>query len=247
MKAIHTAMAGLALIVGLFGVGTANAGVTIAGTRVIYNGSAKEQTVQLTNNDATRPALVQSWVDDGRSDVDPATLRVPFSISPPLARIAPSSGQTLRLRYNPNLGQPLPEDRESVLYLNVLEIPPEPDKQLQGQNLLQLAVRTRIKLFYRPQGLAGKSGEAASALSWRVERGDGQQWIEIKNPSAYHVTLSAVEADGHAVREGGMVSPHSSLRLPLEGAAPVAAGGRIAFKWINDQGAQVSGSAALGP
>ncbi|PJI52023.1 molecular chaperone EcpD, partial [Methylobacterium radiotolerans] len=56
-------------------------------------------------------------------------------------------------------GEPMPQDKESVFWLNVLEIPP---KDKANQNLLQMAFRSRIKLFYRPAGLKGKAEDAPS-------------------------------------------------------------------------------------
>lgn len=44
----------------------------------------------------------------------------------------------------------LPQDRESLFYFNLREIPPKSSKP----NTLQLALQTRIKLFYRPAPLA---------------------------------------------------------------------------------------------
>lgn len=43
----------------------------------------------------------------------------------------------------------LPADRESIFYFNVREIPPKSNKA----NTLQIALQTRIKLFWRPKAL----------------------------------------------------------------------------------------------
>lgn len=43
----------------------------------------------------------------------------------------------------------LAQDKESLYYFNLREIPPKTDKA----NTLQIALQTRIKLFYRPAGL----------------------------------------------------------------------------------------------
>ncbi len=43
----------------------------------------------------------------------------------------------------------LPSDRESLFYYNVREIPPKTGKA----NTLQIALQTRIKLFWRPKAL----------------------------------------------------------------------------------------------
>lgn len=47
----------------------------------------------------------------------------------------------------------LPADRESVFYFNVREIPPKSNKL----NTLQIALQTRIKLFWRPKALENTS------------------------------------------------------------------------------------------
>ncbi len=59
--------------------------------------------------------------------------------------------KTIKLMYNRQCSA---KDRESVFWFNVLEVPPKPDAaKATNQSLLQLAFRTRIKLFYRPKGI----------------------------------------------------------------------------------------------
>ncbi|MGH8081078.1 MAG: fimbrial biogenesis chaperone, partial [Lysobacter sp.] len=138
----------------------AQAGVTIAGTRVIYPAQQREVAVKL-NNPGAQPALVQVWVDDGDPKQSPDTSKAPFLVSPPVVRIEAGKGQTLRLVYGPtSSGTAAPAGRESVYWLNVLEVPPSVNPAAANpsevdQNHLQVAFRTRIKVFLRPQGLAG--------------------------------------------------------------------------------------------
>ncbi|MBO1928634.1 fimbria/pilus periplasmic chaperone [Providencia rettgeri] len=47
----------------------------------------------------------------------------------------------------------LPTDRESLLYFNVLGIPP----QGKEANAVQFTIQSRLKLFYRPKVLTTKS------------------------------------------------------------------------------------------
>jgi P pilus assembly chaperone PapD len=76
----------------------------------------------------------------------------PFIVLPPIVRIEPGKGQSWRLVFN---GSRLPQDRESLFWFNLLDIPPEP-KNGTAINYLQLAIRSRIKLFYRPAGVAAE-------------------------------------------------------------------------------------------
>ena len=100
--------------------GSAHAGVVISGTRVIYQAKEREVTVKLSN-EGDAPALVQVWLDTGNPNAMPDESKVPFTLSPPLFRLDPKKGQSLRLIYTQ---EPLPQDKESLFWLNVLEVPP---------------------------------------------------------------------------------------------------------------------------
>ncbi len=87
---------------------------------------------------------------------------------------------------------PLPKDRESVFWFNVLEVPPKPDAdKVANQSLLQLAFRTRIKLFYRPEGLNGLPSDAPAALKWSWATSAGKTALRVANPTPYHVSFSS--------------------------------------------------------
>lgn len=49
----------------------------------------------------------------------------------------------------------LPTDRESLFYYNLRETPPVPEGS-EGHAILQVAVQSRIKLFWRPAALRKK-------------------------------------------------------------------------------------------
>jgi P pilus assembly chaperone PapD len=128
--------------------------VIINGTRIIYPGKQREVTVQLSNNGAS-PALIQSWIDEGDAKTTPENSKAPFIISPPISRVEPTTGQALRVSLTT---ASLPQDKESLFWLNVLEIPPAPTgaNNSAPENYLQVAFRSRVKLLYRPTGLPGK-------------------------------------------------------------------------------------------
>ena len=131
------------LIILLLCIQVGYAGVVINTTRVIFPGNQENTEIQLTNS-GEMPSLVQSWVDEGDINSSPETSSAPFMVVPPVTRIAGSGGQQLKIRV---LKNNLPRDRESVFYLNVVDIPA---KTATTGNTLQFALRTRIKLFYRP-------------------------------------------------------------------------------------------------
>lgn len=96
------------------------ANVVIANTRVVFPADQSEVTVKLSNVGST-PSLVQAWVDDGRPQARVQDLQVPFDVMPAMFRLDAGKGQSLRLFHG---GEAMPADRESLYWLNVLDVPP---------------------------------------------------------------------------------------------------------------------------
>ncbi|CAB3754430.1 molecular chaperone EcpD [Burkholderia sp. MSh2] len=223
----------------------ADASVVIGGTRVIYDAGESEVTLKLSNAGQT-PALVQSWIDSGDVHGAPTGIKVPFIVTPPIARIDPSKAQTLRIVYT---GEPMPADRESVFWLNVLEVPPKPKAEDADLNRIQLAFRSRIKLFYRPGKLKGSSADAPAQLTWRLTRAGGKPAIEANNPTPFHVSLTMISVQAGersaVFDDGGMVGPGETRAFPLKGDVPEAAGASVHYTTLNDYGGAVNGTAPL--
>lgn len=207
----------------MFATATVSASVVISGTRVIYPSDAREVSVKLSNV-GKKPVLIQSWVDNGDSKANPETIHVPFVLTPPINRVEAGKGQTLRISQT---GEALPTDRESIFWLNVLEIPAK-DPQLKNENHLQMAFRSRIKFFYRPVNLAGSANSAVTTFKWTT---DGNQIIAT-NPGPYYVSFVTLSVKNKKV-EGKMVAPFSSESFGLSSAK----GDEITGEFVNDYGA----------
>ncbi|MDV3515334.1 fimbria/pilus periplasmic chaperone [Stenotrophomonas sp. C1657] len=208
-----------------------SAAVTLQGTRIAYDASKGRDVTVKASNVGEQPAMTQVWIDAGDSQARPETVRTPFRLTPAEPRLLqPKQGQAYRITYAPRPSEtPLPTDRESVFYFNLLDIPPKPG-DAGDKNLLQFAVRTRVKLFYRPPGLPGNARDAAAALQWSAD-GDA---LQVLNASAYHVTLSSLTlGDGRKV-DVDMIAPGARARYALpEGAAMPST---VSFKWLDDYG-----------
>ncbi|MDR6497072.1 P pilus assembly chaperone PapD [Burkholderia ambifaria] len=228
MKRFH--FAGLALASSLLlSTGASFAGITLDGTRVVLAAPSKEASI-LVRNRAPADVMIQSWMDasDGKSDV-------PFAITPALSRLGAEKQQTLRILY---YGQGLPADRESVFWLNVQEIP----QKAKADNTLQIAVRQRVKFFYRPAGLPGKVEDAPAQLRWRLVQRDGRTQLEVSNPSAFFVSLASVKVQSGSrdyAAEAEMVPPSSTRQFAIKDlpAGTASAGMKVHFESINDYGA----------
>lgn len=209
------------------------ASIQISTTRVIYHAAEKSVSVRIMNP-GTYPVLLQNWTDDGRPEIRPDAMQTPFVLTPPLTRVNADAGQTLRLSWT---GMPLPADRESVYWLNVLEIPPAGEK---GSNQIQVAFRSRIKLFYRPTALDDKGAQTAiSQLRWQM-RGNK---ISLSNPTPYYVSAVAV-----TLTRGGkktsvpadMLPPKASADFTLPAGITADNADSVTVDAINDYGASVT-------
>lgn len=225
------------------------AGVVIESTRVIYPAQDRVVTVKLTNDEEKLPLLLQAWIDDGNPGHSPDQLKVPFLLTPPLFRLNPGKGQALRITYLKD--HLLPTDKESVFWLNVQEVPPKTAKS-EDRNLLQLAFRTRIKLFFRPNGLKGAVNDAPEQLRWKQITEGSEHLLQAENPTPYYISFESVAlvVDGKAIQSEGaarmMVAPGATQRFPLK-EVPAGAKLEVHFTNIDDYGQYVPHTAALTP
>lgn len=217
------------LIILLLCIPAGYAGVIINTTRVIFPGNQDSTEIQLTNSGEI-PSLVQSWVDEGDINSSPETSGAPFMLVPPVTRIAGGSGQQLKIRI---LKNSLPRDRESVFYLNVVDIPA---KTAATGNTLQLALRTRIKLLYRPDLLPLPPDAVPEQISVSLS---GETLI-LKNPAPYYFTLSAL-VSGNSNTPSHistvMLAPYSESRVTYTGH--LSAGESVTLISINDKGRSI--------
>lgn len=161
----------------------AQAGIVMGGTRVIYQEGKREAAISVTNADTHTPYLVQSWVEN-YAENDKA--RVPFIVTPPLFRLDPEQNNVLRINF---IGASLPRDRESVFWLNVKSIAPTPQGEV---NKLQVNIKSKFKIFYRPNNLAGDPAKAWQQLKFSQSGGR----LTVINPTPYFVSFYAVEVGG---------------------------------------------------
>lgn len=226
------------------------ASVIIAGTRVVFPAKDGEVTVRMTN-DNTHPALVEAWIDNGDPHSTPDKVNAPFVVTPPLFRMEEHRDQSLRIIATPAATN-LPGNRESLFWLNVLEIPPKPSgQQFTGKNTLQFAIRSRLKFFYRPVNLTGDPDKAPEQITWKVVADGHGYALEAQNPTPYHVTIIKLELEigGQTYpADSGMVDPLGTLRLSVKGLAKAPpASTPITYDSINDFGATSTHKASVSP
>jgi len=205
------------------------AALTLNNTRIVFNGD-KLSTSIVVKNPSQSTYAVQTWIN---TVADDTTTAVPFSTSPLLFKIHAGSEQLVQINGLPNT---LPKDRESLFFFNMQEIP---ENSSETGNQLNIALRTRIKLFYRPPALKGTPTDPLKSLTFALNEQNGVPHLRVRNPSPFHVTFIRLEVKGAGqhlkLKNTAMLDPFGEQAYPLTGLKP---GGnlRAQFSVINDYG-----------
>lgn len=162
----------------------AHAAISLDRTRAIFNGSDKSLVLNISNESTKEPYLAQAWLEDAQGK----KLTDYLMVTPPMQRVEPSGKSVIRVNSLPSVAN-LPQDRESLFYFSVREVPPKSDRP----NVLQLALQTKIKLFYRPAGIipARFSRHDDQLVLHKVSNG-----FRIENPTPYYMTVLGITGKG---------------------------------------------------
>lgn len=217
---------GLALVPFWYSV-AANAAVMVGATRLVYDGALKEANLAVSNRGDDSPFLVQSWVsryNGTEASVDS------FIVTPPLFRLDSNKENILRVVFTG--GADVPQDRESLFLMNVKAIPAMSDAQ-RDQNVLQIALKTTIKLFYRPAGLKGSPKDSVAQLVWSTKAGK----LSVDNPSNFHVVISDLKVNGRGLEDAAEALRPSEHR---DFTVKAKSGDEILLSYIDDYGTHIT-------
>lgn len=207
----------------------AQAALTVNATRIVYD-SDKRNTSVLVANPSERPYAVQTWVN---TETDDTTTAVPILASPTLFRLDPQKKQLVQLSA---LSNTLPQDRETLFYFNVQEIPHTDAKD---ENTLSIALRTRLKVFYRPSQLKGSPNDYIKDLRWSLREESGTLHLQVHNPSPYHYTFGRLEVingtQTEQIQSSAMALPMQTQSYSL-GKIRTPRTPSVRFTTINDYG-----------
>lgn len=204
----------------------AEAAIALDRTRIIFNGDQKSVSLSVSNQNKQLPYLAQGWIEDEQGN----KIQSPFTVLPPLQRIEPGKPSQVKIQSLP-VAKQLPQDRETVYYFNLREIPPKSNKP----NTLQIALQTRIKLFYRPAAVAmDTNAPPPQEKMTLIKKGD--KYI-VNNPTPYYVTIvdAFKSKNGPGIKnfEPMMVAPKSQSPLTVNVSA---IGNTPTLTYVNDYG-----------
>ncbi len=207
----------LALLLVVCADGPLQAAVSLSDTRLVFDGRFREVSIEARNRGA-QEVLLQAWLSDANEGAEPSA-NLPFVLTPPLSRLAPAG-------------------RESLLHLYVLEIP----RTRPGDGVLNIAIRQRINVLFRPPGLPGDPAATPQRLNWTLVRDDsGVHRLRVENPTVFHAALLNIQIEesprpGPPLRQGNdLLVPPGERRELILARAPAQ---HLQFKALTDYGGQ---------
>lgn len=159
------------------------AAINLDRTRIIFNANDKSVSVMLENQSKGLPYLAQVWLENAQGE----KITSPLVALPPMQRIDAGQKSQIRVLQLPETAA-LPKDRESLFYFNVREVPPKSDMA----NVMQVAIQSRVKLFFRPAELR-KLLKGNWQEQLQVSRlSDG---LKLTNPTPFYITVGYLGKD----------------------------------------------------
>lgn len=203
----------------------AHAAFVLTGTRFIYDEEQKSISFVVTN-DANTQYGGQVWIDNTTQAADQVYM-VP---APSFFRVEPEQQQVIRLL---KVNEGLPEQRESLFWLNVMELPPKQEVE-KGQ--VAFAMNTKVKLIHRPDAL-GADRQGAETQVKIVENNDR---LIFENPTPYYFAITSVRVNGKAVSLDDTIRPQLGTLAPFTKVDVTALNlpkqGKVTFSALNDWG-----------
>lgn len=197
-------------------------GVSLSKTRIIFTGNSNSEIINITNDD-NQPYLIQAGVTE---KID-GQLSPHFLVTPPIFRLENKSSSSLRILLKE--AKTLPDDKESIFYLNTKIIPSTSkyENELPTSKLV-LVTNFVIKIIYRPHLLADPTDDDYKKVLLKMKN---KKWV-FDNPTPYYLTVTSLKFDNDKYSQAILLAPFSQTVIDREGS-PVK---QALWHIINDYG-----------
>ncbi|WP_413496017.1 molecular chaperone [Morganella psychrotolerans] len=208
----------LAFVLMSFFINSGYAGISLGSTRVVISDGKNEGSINVHNkNDSSY--LIQSWVlDESEKSTED------FVLTPPLFKLNANTSNSLRVL----LVKDLPQDKESLYWLNVKFIPST--NKNDDANKLTFAINNQVKVIYRPESLSGNEMVEEFKKVIIKKSGDNLKFI---NPTKYYISISEILVDKKSLMAPSYISPESDILVSLKGNNSVS---KVEYTFVDDLG-----------
>ncbi|MBH1494676.1 fimbria/pilus periplasmic chaperone [Stenotrophomonas maltophilia] len=118
------------------------------------------------------------------------------------------AGEKRDIQIRPAAHGKLLRNRKSLLWLNILDVPPRQAGAY--PDTVEIALRWRLKRFHRPTALAGTPANAPALLQWTQQtHASGRHILQAFNPTPYYVSLARLIVNSQDI---ALAADHAELR-----------------------------------
>ncbi|MFD1802528.1 molecular chaperone [Mixta tenebrionis] len=191
----------LVSLIFLFSAFQAQASLVLDQSRIVISAQDGMGTVKI-NNPTARDYLIQNWITNSKNGTQEEIF-----VQPPLLKIKARHKVAINVEaIDPALAK---KAQEQLYWLNVKEIP-KVDKSQNGSQLV-LAMLTRVKVFYRPDGVPAEMGKEYMKLKWKRAGNN----LTVTNPTPYYITFNEVWEGNNKAKPlvADMVAPGATLTI----------------------------------
>lgn len=199
--------------------GVTQAAVVMNASRIVMAGTL-EKTIMFDNT-SDNPFIVQ--VESDNKD------KPDFVAVPPVFKIKEKGGQTVKVKL---LSSELPQNRESLFYLDFTQIPGV-RKNENDDDRLNIIIRSRLKVIYRPAPVNAFSSKDENKISYRLQGGA----LVISNKSPNILSIRDISNGKRILAEKLTLLPGDDYSAVLKGDR---LSGPLNAVMINDYGTPVN-------
>lgn len=227
------------------------AGVGLDRSRFVYTVGTKNAQFRLVNHNAY-PVIVSLWIDSGDINATPESTTAPLIVSPPIVQLKAKEVTTAKL-IDAGIAERLPDDRESLLWLNVLEQPPlekqtitkqamtkqAMTEQVMTEQVMAIAMQVQYKVFVRPTSIKPSSDDALKQVSFRLLTKQQAAILQLHNPTAYHLNLKQLQllgGCGQKIVINNVLKPFAEKAISLDASVQASCVETVEYRVINDEG-----------
>ncbi len=182
----------------LLTVNSAFAALALDATRYVYEGN-KQFISAMANNESDKEYGAQVWLDN----IVEKDTRPTFIATPSFFKIKGKGRQVFRIM---KVSDHMPNDKESIYWLNLQEIP-----QAQKGSGISMAIRTQVKVIYRPEAII--KGRPAAEENLTVDYLPGQQWLVNSTPYIFAIG-SVMDKNDKAIKFNQKDSDKLTMFMP---------------------------------
>lgn len=203
-------------------------------TRLIFDDNYREATLRVVNKNSY-PVMVQVWVNDGSINSNPSEIIYPLLPIPSVFKLSPKEIKTIRII---KTSDNIPNDRESLFWLNFYETPPIKKQDINSVARMSISMLTQIKIIFRPKKVKDNINYYKDLIKIQFIENLPHNEVIIFNSSKNIVSFTRIshKKDEKILHPGGVILPLQELKINTENLKEISEDSEFNLYAIDDNG-----------